>query len=140
MRNGNLTANPGLRVIAFFTAILFGLGASAAELAQQSSQAGGVTVRVKPADVSGKAATWSFQVVLDTHSGDLSDDLAAAAVIVDAGGKKYSAVGWEGDAPGGHHRKGVLRFKAPSPRPHSIELRIQRPGEAAPRAFRWQLK
>lgn len=28
---------------------------------------------------------------------------------------RYSAMGWDGDAPGGHHRKGMLRFKAPSP-------------------------
>lgn len=140
MRNSKLTSIPWLRLIVFCMAVLYGLGASAAELAQQSSQSGGVTVHVKPADVSGKAATWSFQVVLETHSVDLSDDLAATAVIVDAGGKKYSAVGWQGDAPGGHHRKGVLRFKALSPRPGSIELRIQRPGEAASRTFRWQLK
>ena len=140
MRNSKLTSNPWLRVIVFCTAVLYGLGASAADLGQQSSQGGGVTVRVKPADVSADATNWSFQVVLDIHSGDLSDDLAATAVIVDVSGKQYSAVGWEGDAPGGHHRKGVLRFKAPSPRPHSIEVRIQRPGEAAPRTFRWQLK
>lgn len=140
MRNRNLTSNPWLRLIVFCMAVLYGLGASAADLAQQSSQGGGVTVRVKPADVSGNATTWSFQVALETHSGDLSDDLAVIAVMVDASGKQYSAVGWEGGAPGGHHRKGVLRFKAPSPRPDSIEVRIQRPGEAAPRSFRWQLK
>ncbi len=140
MRNSKLTSNQWVRLIVFWTAVLYGLGASAADLAQQSSQGGGVTVRAKPADVSGKATVWLFQVALDTHSGDLGDDLAATAVMVDAAGKKYSAVGWEGDASGGHHRKGVLRFKALSPQPESLELLIQRPGEAAPRAFRWQLK
>ena len=60
--------------------------------------------------------------------------------MVDGAGKKYSAVGSEGDAPGGHHRKGVLRFKALSPQSDSIELRIQCPGEATPRTFGWQLK
>jgi len=76
MRNSTLTSNPWLRLIVFCMTVLYGLDASAAELAQRSSQAGGVTIHVKPADVSGKGATWSFQVVLETHSVDLSDDLA----------------------------------------------------------------
>ena len=47
---------------------------------------------------------------------------------------------WEGDPPGGHHRKGVLKFDAVNPRPQDIELRITRAGEPKPRSFRWQLK
>lgn len=121
-------------------AILSSFAAFAAELAQQSSQDGGVTISVKPVEVSAGAATWSFQVSLTTHSQDLSDDLARAAVIVDGAGRKESPTGWEGDAAGGHHRKGVLRFKALTPLPEAVELRIQRPGESAPRTFRWQLK
>ena len=121
-------------------AILSSFTAFAAELAQQSSQDGGVTISVKPVEVSAGAATWSFQVSLTTHSQDLSDDLARAAVIVDGAGRKESPTGWEGDAAGGHHRKGVLRFKALTPLPEAVELRIQRPGESAPRTFRWQLK
>lgn len=129
-----------LRGLVLCAAALYASGAAAAELAQQSSQAGGVTISVKPTDVSATAATWQFQVVLDTHTGDLGDDLARTATIVDAAGRQQPALGWEGDPAGGHHRKGVLRFKALSPRPDALELRIARAGETAPRTFRWNLK
>lgn len=125
-----------IAAVAFFFASL----AYAADLAQQSNQSGGVTIAVKPVEVSPGTATWSFQVSLTTHSQELSDDLAAAAYIVDGAGKKVSPTAWEGDAPGGHHRKGVLRFKALAPPPAILELHIQRQGESAPRKFRWQLK
>ena len=122
------------------TAMLFSTTAFAAELASQSSESGGVTIAVKPVDVSAKAATWSFQVSLSTHSQDLNDDLVRTAFIVDRAGKKNALpTGWEGDAPGGLYRKGVLSFKALTPLPKAIELRIQRAGEKAPRMYRWDL-
>jgi len=129
-----------LRAVFLCAAVAYGSGALAAELAARSSQAGGVAVRVKPTEVSAGAPAWRFEVVLDTHGGSLDDDLAKTAVLVDGAGKKYSAAGWEGDPAGGHHRKGVLRFKPLSPPPAAIEMRIQRAGEAAPRSFRWDLK
>ena len=129
-----------VRALVLCATLLYTLGAVAAELAPQNSQAGGVSVSVKPTDVSAAATTWKFQVTLTTHSGDLGDDLARSAILVDAAGKPQPALGWDGDPPGGHHRKGVLRFKALSPRPDALELRIPRAGEAAPRTFRWKLK
>jgi hypothetical protein len=129
-----------VRALVLCAALLYTLGAAAAELAPQNSQAGGVGVSVKPTDVSANAATWKFEVTLTTHSGDLGDDLARTATLLDAAGKPQPAQGWDGDPPGGHHRKGVLQFKAPSPRPDALELRIQRSGEAAPRKFSWKLK
>jgi len=121
-------------------AIFFAPQAYAADLASQSSQSGGATIAVKPVEFSATAATWSFQVTLSTHSQELNDDLVRAAYIVDGAGKKASPTAWEGDAPGGHHRKGVLRFKALTPPPGALELHIQRPGESAVRKFRWQLQ
>ncbi len=121
-------------------AMLFGSGAFAADLATQTSEGDGVTIAVKPVDVSAKATIWSFQVSLSTHSQDLSDDLVRTAYIVNrADKKKMAPTAWKGDAPGGHHRKGVLSFKALTPLPKAIELRIQRGGEKAPRTFRWDL-
>ena len=121
-------------------AMLFGPTAFAADLTSQSSESGGVTIAVKLVDVSTGAATWSFQVSLSTHGQDLSDDLVRTAFILNRAGKKNEPpTGWEGDAPGGRFRKGVLRFKALAPLPKAIELRIQRPGEKAPRVFRWDL-
>lgn len=138
MRSRNLIKFLFLHIIG--AAIPFGFTAFAADLAPQNSQSGGVSIAVKPVEVSAGAATWSFEVSLTTHSQDLSDDLVRAAFIVDGTGRKESPTVWEGDAPGGHHRKGVLRFKALTPMPEAIEMRIQRPGESAPRTFRWQLK
>ncbi|MBI4292026.1 MAG: hypothetical protein HY661_11150 [Betaproteobacteria bacterium] len=132
-----------IRVLSFHiigAAILFGTAAFAADLASQSSESGGVAIAVKPLDVSAKAATWSFQVSLNAQSQDLGDDLVRTAFIVNRAGKKNELpTGWEGDAPGGRYRKGVLRFKALAPLPAAVELRIQRAGEKAPRVFRWDL-
>jgi hypothetical protein len=113
--------------------------ASARELAQQTSRDRGVTVQAKPIDLSPAAKTWTFEIVLDTHSQDISDDLARVATLA-GGGTQHAPTGWEGDPPGGHHRKGVLRFAPITPRPEAVELRIHRPGENAPRSFRWTLK
>jgi len=70
---------------------------------------------------------------------NLPDVMKTTAVVV-GGGAKHAPLSWEGDPPGGHHRKGVLRFAPVSPLPDAIELRIQRPDEPAQRSFRWTLK
>ena len=131
------------RLFVFFlslSVILLALtGAQAASnLPPQSSREGGVAVQVTPRLVSG--STWEFEISINTHSGDLSDDLEKAVVLVADAGTSYTPVAWEGAPPGGHHRKGVLRFKAVTPQPQAIELKLQRPGEPTPRSFRWQLK
>ena len=126
-----------------FGALAFGLllavyAFAAGNLPPQTSIQSGVTVKVTPRSLAG--AEWEFEVVFDTHSGELKDDLLTAAVLVADGRTPSSPTGWQGDGPGGHHRKGGLRFKPPAASPASIELRLQRPGEAAPRVFRWQLR
>jgi hypothetical protein len=123
-------------------AVLFVMstGATSQQLAPQSSQEGGVTVRVTPLDISADAKSWSFEVVLDTHSQDLADDLTQTAAVIDEAGRSHAPLAWEGAPPGGHHRKGVLRFAPITPPPAALELRVQRPGEPKPRTFRWPLK
>ena len=113
---------------------------SAAALPARVSSERGVTVTVKPGSFARDATTWNFEIVLDTHSQDLGDDLVKSAVLVDGEGRQYAPAGWDGAAPGGHHREGVLRFNPVSPSPQAIELQIRRPGEASPRVFRWQLR
>lgn len=107
--------------------------------AMQSSVDLGVTVKVTPKAIGPTDSRWEFGIVLDTHSADLSDDLAQSATLTTDDGRTLKPAGWTGAAPGGHHREGVLAFDVPAPRPTSIELRIVRPGESAPRSFRWQL-
>jgi hypothetical protein len=113
---------------------------AASHLATQTSSARSVTVKVTPQNVAGDAKTWSFAIVLDTHSAELNDDLVKSSALLDSAGGRFTPVAWDGAPPGGHHREGVLRFKPVSPQPQSIELQITRTGEDAPRSFRWQLK
>lgn len=86
-----------------------------------------------------EAKTWDFEVVLETHTQALSDDLAKSSVLI-AGRKQYMPLGWEGAPPGGHHRKGVLHFKAIAPLPASVELQLRLAGDPSPRSFKWLLK
>jgi len=126
------------------TASLLAVGclvpAAAVELATQNSTLNGVTVAVTPRTLSGDAEIWDFNIVLDTHSQDLSDDLAKSVVLLDGSGARYEPVAWDGAGPGGHHREGVLRFKRITPQPQTIELQISRDGESNARVFRWELK
>jgi hypothetical protein len=128
------------RLTIFFALIFFlaGAVAYAAGLATKTSAAAGVTLKVTPVTISGP--TWDFEVVLDTHSKELSDDLVKSAVLVTDTRTTHTPTAWQGDAAGGHHRKGVLRFKPVTPQPRTIELQIRRPGETAPRTFSWVLQ
>lgn len=109
---------------------------AAPTLPTQSSNADGVAIKATPRPLPDGA--WEFEIVFDTHTQPLSDDLMKTALLL-ANGKSTSPVAWQGDPPGGHHRKGVLRFdSAGSTR--ALELVLMRPGEPKPRSFRWQLK
>lgn len=110
-----------------------------AATAEQSSSEQGVTVKVSAKSIGVAGSPWEFVVALDTHSADLSDDLVQSATLTTDDGRTFKPTGWLGAPPGGHHREGVLAFDVPAPRPAAVELRIHRPGEAAPRSFRWQL-
>ena len=127
------------RILAFF--LIFataGVAIAAGNLLPQTSSQSAVTVKVTPRSLEG--TEWEFEVVFDTHSQDLNDDLLKAAALVVDGGAPSAPKGWIGDAPGGHHRKGLLRFKAAAASPATLELRLQRPAESAPRVFRWRLR
>ena len=89
--------------------------------------------------IRNEAKTWDIEVVLETHTKALNDDLTKSSVLI-ADGKQYLPLVWEGAPPGGHHRKGLLRFKAIAPLPPSLELQIRLAGDAAPRSFNWPLR
>lgn len=111
---------------------------AASTLPPRTTSASGVTVKATPQNLSDKS--WDFEIVFDTHSQELNDDLMNAAALIAAGVAISTPVSWQADPPGGHHRKGILRFKPLAAQPPSIELQIKRAGETAPRSFRWQLK
>jgi hypothetical protein len=103
--------------------------------AAQTSRGGGVTVSVTPKDVAADAPRWQFEVVFDTHSVDLNHDVVRSAALIDAAGRRHAPLAWDGDPPGGHHRKGVLSFR-PLGAVDEITLQIREVG-VPERVFRW---
>lgn len=97
-----------------------------------------VTVTVTPTLLSEESREWKFDVVMDTHSVELDQDMTKVAILIDEQGKEYRALSWEGPT-GGHHREGVLTFSKIMPVPKSIELKISNIGDVV-RSFTWQLK
>jgi hypothetical protein len=111
---------------------------TAQSLIPQTSNRSAVMVKATPKNIQGDV--WEFEMVFDTHSQELNDDLLKNAVLIAADGMPIVPTAWRGDPPSGHHRKGVLRFNAVKPRPDVLELQITRPGESAPRIFKWNMK
>jgi len=118
-------------------------GAEVIQLAELTDSQGAVTVVVKPLELNSSQDTLSFEVTLDTHSIDLSMDLAALATLTTDTGWSVQAARW--DAPlGGHHVSGILAF------PSSIEGKTILDGvskltliikdvDASDRVFSWDL-
>ena len=129
----------GFTLAAITAGVIPASNAAETALAPQVSNDRSIKVTVAPKSLSQEAKTWDFEVKLETHTQDLSYDLAKSSVLV-AEGKQYAPLGWEGATPGGHHRKGSLHFKAVTPQPPSVELQIRLSGDAVPRSFRWVLK
>lgn len=127
------------RRTACLLALLVALTASAiAAPAVQTSNVGGVTVTVLPRSLGAAARYWEFEVTLETHVRPLAEDIAAAARLIDARGQPHAPLGWNGDPPGGHHRRGVLRFKPLADNPATVVLEIREVGAVAVRTFRWR--
>jgi hypothetical protein len=114
--------------------------ARAAALQARGSNAEGVWVVVQPRTDAPASGTWEFEVRMDTHTKPLNDDLVRAAVLVDDSGRRFAPTAWQGDPPGGHHRKGILRFSLNGAKPKSVELQIEGLGGAGKRLFQWQLE
>jgi hypothetical protein len=125
-----------------FAAALFEFAPSfaAPALAARTSDEASVRVVVTPKALGASVTVWEFTVVMDTHTKPLDDNLTQSAVLVDDAGRRYVPLGWQGDPPGGHHRKGVLQFSAPAERPKFVELQINGVGGVAIRKFQWEIE
>ncbi|HEY0664944.1 MAG TPA: hypothetical protein VGD24_02660 [Gallionella sp.] len=123
----------GLALAAFTTLAL----AAGTDYPPQSVEGNGVKVTVAPRGIGPQ--TWDFEVVVETHARSLDEDIAGVSLLV-ADGERYRPVTWVGAPPGGHHRKGLLRFNAVAPRPPMLELQIRLEGDASPRSFSWILE
>lgn len=109
-------------------------------LESKTNSEGLVSVIVSPKNVSDVAEEWEFEIMLDTHSVELSDNLTQNSVLLNDNDKEYAPTSWDGDPAGGHHRKGVLKFAAINPLPRSITLKIRNIGDVAERNFSWQIQ
>jgi len=129
-----------LKIILIIAAGMIATG-NAAEpvLAPQTSNAREIKVVVSPKNLLKQGQSWDFEVTLESHTQALNDDLAKSSALI-ADGKRYAPLAWQGAPPGGHHRKGMLRFKTIIPQPPSVELQIRLAGETVPRSFKWPLK
>ena len=106
--------------------------------AAQTSNERGIKITVILQNIRNATNAWAFEVTLETHTQPLNDDLTRSATLI-ADGKRYLPLAWAGAPPGGHHRKGMLRFKAAGPQPRSMELQIRLTGDTSPRSFKWLL-
>ena len=77
----------------------------------RTDQQGAVVVEVTPLNLDQPGQTLDFQVSLNTHSVDLSMDLATLATLATDTGLQVEAISWDGPR-GGHHVSGTLSFPA----------------------------
>ena len=132
-----MTGLRAFKVAMALIALVIAPGVAAAE--QQTSNEGGVVVRATPGRFAPEAATWDFAVVFETHTAQLTGDPARFTVLIDPQGQEHAPLRWDGDPPGGHHRKGVLRFKPLRPPPATVTLKIRGIGGVPERAFTWSI-
>lgn len=83
--------------------------ASASNEMTRTDQQGMVTVEVTPLNLSNPSDQIEFEVALNTHSVDLSMDLATLATLTTDTGITVQATLWDA-VPGGHHVSGKLIF------------------------------
>ena len=110
----------------------------------RTDQQGSVTVEVTPLNLTNPSNQLEFDIALETHSVDLSMDLATLATLTTDTGIPVQATTW--DAPrGGHHVEGKLVFPAMKDGKSILEgadkLTLTITNVDAPaRVFEWQLQ
>ncbi len=126
-----------LAVVIAIVGIAIALEANAYE--RISNRENRVRVDVVPVQLeSGKSA--KFEIRMNAHSGDLSQDLVSVSTLKDDNGREYRPVDWQGAPPGGHHRTGVLEFPALNGNTKSVTLVIRDVANVPERVYKWNLK
>lgn len=82
-----------------------------AEGQTRTDDQGAVVFAVTPLNLDSPAETLDFEVVMETHSVDLSWDLATLSVLRTDSGREVQATVWP--IGSGHHYSGTLSFLAP---------------------------
>jgi hypothetical protein len=122
---------------------LFPNTAGSDEMTRMDEQ-GAVIFEVTPLNLGTPADTLDFDVAMNTHSIDLSMDLAVLSTLTTDSGITIPATKWDG-TPGGHHVSGTLIFPAMQDGRSIIEgssrLTLTIVNVDAPaRVFAWELK
>ena len=123
-------------VIAFIGGFLIFYNPKPENWESKTDNQAAVSITIAPIDISSHSKEWKFDIVMDTHSVELDQDMTKSAVLIDDKGKEYKPLRWEGPV-GGHHREGVLTFAWITPTPKSIELKITGIADVV-RSFVWQ--
>ena len=119
--------------------LLINFAVDAAAYKTKSNKQNRVRVDVRPVQLlPGKPA--KFEIRMNTHSGDLSQDLVAACTLKDNSGREYHPTSWDGSPPGGHHRSGVLEFSELGEGAESITLVIREVANVPERVFNWSIE
>ena len=103
-----------------------------------TSDEGGVTVTVNPI-TSLESDNWSFEIELNTHSGELPEDLKGDAELLLDNRQTLSAFSWEMSSEQSHHQEGILSFEKTGNKPGAIELILKDIGGVEERNFKWDL-
>ena len=119
--------------------ILVAMAADASAYKTKSNKENRVRVDVRPVQLlPGKTA--KFEIRMNTHSGDLRQDLLAVCTLKDSNGREYRPINWNGSPPGGHHRSGVLEFAELGEGAESITLVIREVANVPERVFNWTVE
>ena len=119
-------------------------GNSSVSLTRSDGQ-GAVTVDVTPLNLGNPSDKLEFDVAMNTHSVNLSMNLATLATLTTDTGITVQADSWNGPAGGGHHVDGQLTFPAIKDSKSILEgaskitltiINLDAPS----RVFVWQLK
>ena len=122
---------------------LFPNAGKSEELMRKDEQ-GAVVFVVTPLNLGTPADTLEFDVSMNTHSVDLSMDLAQLSTLATDTGVSITPVKWDA-TPGGHHVSGTLIFPAMQDSKSIVDgaskltLTIINV-DAASRVFEWELK
>lgn len=122
---------------------LFPNTAGSSEMTRTDEQ-GAVIFTVTPLNLGAPADSLEFDVAMNTHSIDLSMDLAQLATLATDAGVTIQAEKWDA-TPGGHHVEGKLVFPSAQDGTSILEgaskltLTIV-DVDAASRIFEWELK
>ena len=120
-------------------AVAAGLTVDARAYEMKSNGENRVRVDVKPVQLApGQPA--KFEVRMNTHSETLGEDMVAVSSLKDNAGRVYQATAWQGSAPGGHHRKGVLEFPDLADSAATITLIIKGIANVPERIFEWPVE